>query len=305
MQYLVFDNRKYVKAKDAAKKFRYTADYMGQLCRSGKVEARTVGRQWYVYVDSITAYQKTKHALQKQQAKTLHTRVSKNTDEVHRTTDVPRKVVKPVLRTKTLRVLTDARKSVSTSTPSSYHSDQSQNNISIIRVNDTDESHTAHIHRPSKQDVVATPVKKVINIQSNANPAITLFKSEKVKEIRLSGSVAVERIASHVNQSNATENFKIVTKADISETEAVSGSVGESNVMPDMVVGKDVRQDVDKTARSLPYTVVAVGQASPKIKQVTSHSYWLTKSVVVPFSIFFVSLAISYFILFYERMIVV
>ncbi|NQV93116.1 hypothetical protein HQ403_01305 [Candidatus Kaiserbacteria bacterium] len=38
----------YISSKRAAKIMGYTQDYIGQLCRGGKIEARQVGRGWYI-----------------------------------------------------------------------------------------------------------------------------------------------------------------------------------------------------------------------------------------------------------------
>lgn len=48
--------KQYVKAREAAKKAGYTADYVGQLCRSGAIDAHLVGRSWYVDVDELAAH---------------------------------------------------------------------------------------------------------------------------------------------------------------------------------------------------------------------------------------------------------
>jgi hypothetical protein len=48
MDELMFDGKKYISAKRAAEMTGYTNDYIGQLCRAGKLDAKTVGRIWYV-----------------------------------------------------------------------------------------------------------------------------------------------------------------------------------------------------------------------------------------------------------------
>lgn len=48
MNTVVIDGVTYTKTGTLAKQFRYTTDYIGQLCRSGKVDAKLVGRSWYV-----------------------------------------------------------------------------------------------------------------------------------------------------------------------------------------------------------------------------------------------------------------
>ncbi|MFN3188072.1 MAG: hypothetical protein ACK42D_00800 [Candidatus Paceibacteria bacterium] len=53
MNTVVIDGVTYTKAGILAKQFRYTTDYIGQLCRGGKVDAQLVGRSWYVSKESL------------------------------------------------------------------------------------------------------------------------------------------------------------------------------------------------------------------------------------------------------------
>ncbi|MBI2618361.1 helix-turn-helix domain-containing protein [Candidatus Kaiserbacteria bacterium] len=45
---LMLDGKEYISSKRAAELMGYTQDYIGQLCRTGKIEARQVGRGWYI-----------------------------------------------------------------------------------------------------------------------------------------------------------------------------------------------------------------------------------------------------------------
>jgi hypothetical protein len=60
MDTVILDGVTYQKASVAAKTFSYTSDYIGQLCRAKKIDARLVGRTWFVNPDSITAHKKAK-----------------------------------------------------------------------------------------------------------------------------------------------------------------------------------------------------------------------------------------------------
>ncbi len=53
MEELTLEGKKYLSSKQAAKITGYAKDYIGQLCREGRVDARLVGRSWYVLEDSI------------------------------------------------------------------------------------------------------------------------------------------------------------------------------------------------------------------------------------------------------------
>ncbi|MBA3789542.1 hypothetical protein H0X32_04115 [Patescibacteria group bacterium] len=53
MEEITLDDKTYVSSKRAAQITGYAKDYVGQLCREGRVEARLVGRNWYVLESSI------------------------------------------------------------------------------------------------------------------------------------------------------------------------------------------------------------------------------------------------------------
>lgn len=53
MDELTIGDKTYVSSKKAAKITGYAKDYVGQLCREGRVEARLVGRNWYVLESSL------------------------------------------------------------------------------------------------------------------------------------------------------------------------------------------------------------------------------------------------------------
>ncbi len=56
---LYFDGKKYISSSRAAKISGYVNDYIGQLCRDGKLECRMVGRSWYVSLESLTQHKNT------------------------------------------------------------------------------------------------------------------------------------------------------------------------------------------------------------------------------------------------------
>lgn len=53
MDELVIDNLVYIPSKKAAAITGYAKDYVGQLCREGRIEAKLVGRSWYVLESSV------------------------------------------------------------------------------------------------------------------------------------------------------------------------------------------------------------------------------------------------------------
>ncbi|MFA6408376.1 MAG: hypothetical protein WCW36_02845 [Candidatus Paceibacterota bacterium] len=53
MEEIIIEEKKYISSKRAAKTTGYAKDYIGQLCREGRVPARLVGRSWYVLESAI------------------------------------------------------------------------------------------------------------------------------------------------------------------------------------------------------------------------------------------------------------
>lgn len=53
MDEILIDEKVYVSSKRAAKITGYAKDYVGQLCREGRVQSRLVGRSWYVLESAI------------------------------------------------------------------------------------------------------------------------------------------------------------------------------------------------------------------------------------------------------------
>ncbi len=53
MDELTLHGEIYISSKKAAKITGYTKDYVGQLCREGRITAQLVGRNWYVHESSI------------------------------------------------------------------------------------------------------------------------------------------------------------------------------------------------------------------------------------------------------------
>lgn len=53
MDEILIGEKRYVSSKQAAKVTGYAKDYVGQLCREGRVPARLVGRSWYVLESAL------------------------------------------------------------------------------------------------------------------------------------------------------------------------------------------------------------------------------------------------------------
>jgi hypothetical protein len=69
MEVLVLDGKSYVKASKAAKDLGYATDYVGQLCRSGQVDAHLIGRTWYVNPDILKNHKVEKKRMSRAKAR--------------------------------------------------------------------------------------------------------------------------------------------------------------------------------------------------------------------------------------------
>ncbi len=66
---LYFDGKQYISSSRAAKISGYVNDYIGQLCRDGKLECRMVGRSWYVSLQSLISHKNANGGNAKSRAK--------------------------------------------------------------------------------------------------------------------------------------------------------------------------------------------------------------------------------------------
>lgn len=61
MEEISLNGENYVKASSIARELGYTSDYVGQLCRSNQVEAKLVGRSWFVKEDSLRSHKEGRY----------------------------------------------------------------------------------------------------------------------------------------------------------------------------------------------------------------------------------------------------
>lgn len=60
MDTVTVDGKEYVKAAKAASEAGYTSDYVGQLCRGGKISAILLGKTWYVAEGALTQHKQSR-----------------------------------------------------------------------------------------------------------------------------------------------------------------------------------------------------------------------------------------------------
>lgn len=81
MNELTLQGKTYVSSKRAAEITGYVKDYVGQLCREGLVDAKMVGRSWYVLESSIREHRfgKTEDKISEKASETIHAGIQEST----------------------------------------------------------------------------------------------------------------------------------------------------------------------------------------------------------------------------------
>jgi len=166
------DGVSYEKASVIAKRFKYTADYVGQLCRGRKVDARLVGRTWYVNPDSLEKYQFKKN---RPNEKVLKNNIILSESRLN---------VEPVIGKNTSRSLR-------------FASHQSVTSVSPLHY-DVDEN---DLYPRVSRDKVLTPtvlpvtISDAKGIRVHNSGKITRFKASQLPEVSLQGKIIVQTVS--------------------------------------------------------------------------------------------------------------
>lgn len=178
MEEVIFDGKEYVKASVLAKRFRYTADYLGQLCRGKKVDARLVGRAWYINLDSLNHHRDARY-----KTSTIKVVEKEGTEEVSiskksSSNYLSRIEVEPILKKKTVSIFKNKKNGALSEFPVKYESDE----YSLIpRVNRAAVSKDIHVYAAGAEK---------IRIHKEGS-AVTSFRAEELPEVFLRGTLKV------------------------------------------------------------------------------------------------------------------
>ncbi len=205
MDIVTLEGKQYVKASVIAKQFRYTADYIGQLCRGKKVDARLVGRTWFVNVASLEDHRAAKYQKPATDDVTPSTRTaSKNYSS--------RIVVAPQVNKKTIKILESQRYEDASAVSVRYE----QDDFSLI-------PRVAKMEHPKFIHVNPADSKK---IRIQRGPKNASFIAEALPDVALSGNISVvsvtdeeyaEKDAKEVSESNEEAAAVIQPIADVVE----------------------------------------------------------------------------------------
>jgi hypothetical protein len=175
MEAVVFEGKEYVKASVLAEKFRYTQDYLGQLCRGKKVDARLVGRAWYINLASLELHRTGRYKPLEKSVDSVPVKKASNNYS-------SRIDVEPFLKNKTVKIL-KGKNGVLTEVPVRYERDE----YSLIpRVNKAAISAYIPILPAEAERLKIKKEAKHFNV--------TDFKAQPLPEVFLSGSIKVDGI---------------------------------------------------------------------------------------------------------------
>ncbi len=162
MDTLEYNGVIFTKATVLAKRLGYTTDYIGQLCRAGKVEARLVGRAWFVREDALLNHKADRY----KSVRPAEILLKHNADSYSDNVQVSEKVqVYP-------RISKHLHRNVAftTSTVDTKAIDASPANVSVIKSRYDSDSHMLH---PEFHYLREVPVPKVVEEQPVDVPVVT------------------------------------------------------------------------------------------------------------------------------------
>lgn len=205
METVIFDGKEYTKASVLALRFRYTPDYLGQLCRGKKVDARLVGRAWYINLDSLNHHRdgryKSLAVKSKDKATIVAIRVEKSSaQKIPSKNYLSRIDVEPILKKKTVALFKTKNGKV-TEFPVKYEIDD----YSLIpRVNK---------NSVSKNVVITQADSEKLKVHKE-EAAHTLFRAEPLPEVYMRGKITVAGLEEAVEPvteppHDLSENSKI------------------------------------------------------------------------------------------------
>jgi hypothetical protein len=243
MDKVVLDGVEYVKASAVAKQFHYTSDYVGQLCRAKKIDARLVGRTWFVRPDSIKEH---KSATQnKATGPTTNSQTSKEVsdDDSASKVKINRLDVNAPLKNKTAKStalhtgdrLVSVRSEHESASAISYHSD-AETLLPNLNLNDKTKPATQR-DRPAPSSV-----KKFLHIEPASAKKLKItrdkkkqvsFSSTDLPDVALSGKLSVSAYNDVVNEP--TE------KSDPNET--VAAAIHRAKSIEDSRVSMSIEHD--------------------------------------------------------------
>lgn len=242
METVTVDNTTYKKASVLAREFRYTPDYLGQLCRGKKVDAHLLGRTWYVNPESLEAHRQQRYHHTRTNEKSINSKTSRHAESVqadrqrHSTggeTTTKLRVGMPVAK-RTLRALESQKH---------FYEHASD---SFARYAPDGNELVPTMRKTAAADVGNTPSNRHIRIHVAPYGAYSLAVTESAEQTAAFTAAAPEPVALH-----GTLTVEAAPGAADTD-EAVDGQAGKANDEPsskrDILQNKGISDERDDLA---------------------------------------------------------
>jgi hypothetical protein len=202
MKEITINGVEYKPATALAKEFKYTTDYIGQLCRAKKVDAQLIGRSWYVNPLSLKNHKKgrynTKPATNTSRSASKANKdsddldedeeddnkeVDFNDDKYSHKVKISRRAVEPVVSKSTVRMNEEAEKNFAKRMdwkPLRYESDEQE---LLPSIKPAMQAKRLHVDLAGSTDI---PIKKATKV--------TYLESEPLPEVSLSGKLKISSL---------------------------------------------------------------------------------------------------------------
>jgi len=178
MEHLDIGEKRYIKVSSAARETGYTTDYIGQLCRAKKIDAKLVGRTWYVAYDELLAHRQTRGRSSHVKAKKAF---KKEVAAIEGETRIPITIEHTGLRKR----LVDEQ--------ITYHRDEAE-----------------LIPRGREETEVVEPASKKIVVEKDSNERAVSFNTAEKPEIKWNGTIVIESLNNTANDE-ITSSTKVKT----------------------------------------------------------------------------------------------
>jgi hypothetical protein len=232
MEVILIEGVQYIKASQAAKKFKYTSDYIGQLCRGKKIDAKLIGRTWYVNPLSITSHKKEKFLKSSEIKKAL----TVNTDN-----ELSRIDVLPVPRRSTAKIL---NKDVQFS-HFAKHIDWKP-----IRYKEDDTELLPRLRPVSEQSAkIKVDIAESEKLVVRENSVSTTLLAEPLPEIALTGELKIQSLDEQFSDDDYN-NHKNIDIPEVAEEKRVLGVRDFHNEKSNELANNEVNSGLAMSALS-------------------------------------------------------
>ncbi|MEZ4195125.1 MAG: hypothetical protein R3B53_01875 [Candidatus Paceibacterota bacterium] len=182
MEVVTIDGVEYLKATQAAKRFKYTSDYIGQLCRGKKIDAKLVGRTWYINPLSLETHKKGLYT------KNVEVPASEISIENKGGKEISRIDIEPVIRKETAKIASGILPKSNFSKridwkPVKYEPDTSELLPNLKAIKNTDEISRIKVDIADSEKITVRNSPGPTKMVADPLPTISLAGSLKIQSI--------------------------------------------------------------------------------------------------------------------------